>query len=62
MNKSIDYFHDMTAERLSFEMIVTKDLTPDIYRLAALWNYEYVPVEANGSYDDEEVLIRFYPV
>lgn len=58
----MDYFLEMTGERLSFEMIVMKNLTPDIYRLAAMRNYAYVPVEANGSYDDEEVLIRFYPV
>jgi len=62
MNSKIDYFLEMSGERLMFDMVVTKDLTPDIYRLAIARNYSYTPVEANGSYDDEELEVRFRPI
>lgn len=52
----------MTGKRLMFDMVVTKNLTPDIYRLAALWSYNYAPLDANGSYDDDELEVRFWPV
>ena len=62
MYKRINYFMEMTDERLMFDMVVTKDMTPDIYRVAAMRNYSYAPLTATGSYDDEELEVRFWPV
>lgn len=62
MNSKMDYFLEMTEKRLMFDMEVTKNLTPDIYRVAAMRNYSYAPLQANGSYDDEMLEVRFWPV
>lgn len=62
MNSKMYYFLEMTDERLMFDMVVTKDMTPDIYRVAAMRNYSYAPLTAIGSYDDEELEVRFWPV
>lgn len=62
MNSKMDYFLELTEKRVMFDMVVTKNLTPDIYRVAAFRNYNYAPLEANGSYDDEELEVRFWPV
>jgi len=62
MNSKMDYFLDMTDRGLMFDMVVTKNLTPDIYRVAAMRDYSYAPLTATGSYDDEELEVRFWPV
>lgn len=62
MNSKMDYFLEMTGSGLMFDMVVTKNLTPDIYLLALRRNYSYAPLDDNGSYDAEEVAVRFWPV
>ena len=61
MNSKMDCFLELTEKRVMFDMVVTKNLTPDIYRVAAMRNYSYAPLQSNGSYDDDELEVRFWP-
>jgi len=58
--EGMDRFIEMTHSGQMFDMVVTREMAPDIYRLAQMRGYSYAPLESGASYDDEELEVRFW--